>query len=179
MRVERGRLEARVPQQGLDAPEVAAALQEMRREGMAQGVGADPLPEPGTERGAPDRPLHDGRVEVPAAAEEGAGVVDQAGPGEEVLPAEVGGRSRCLAGEGVRKGHVAVAAQEVFLVQHEKAREVGLERNFEARRDDRQPVLPPLAVHDDDREVIEVEVLDAKVQALGQAETGSRRGAGR
>lgn len=173
MRVEGGRLEARVAQQGLDPPEVAAALQEMRREGMAQGVGADPLPETGTDRGAPNRPLHDRGVEMPAAAEGGAGVVDQAGPGEEVLPAEVGGRSRGLPGEGVRKRHVTVAPQEVLLVQDEKAREVGLERILEARRDDREPVLLTLAVDDDDRVAIEVEVLDPQVEALGQAETGA------
>ena len=83
-----------VPEQRLNAPKVTAVLEEMRGERMAKRVGPDPLAEPGAKRRVTNRSLNDGWIEMPAATEAGAWVVDQAGPGKHVLPPKIGGCCR-------------------------------------------------------------------------------------
>lgn len=58
-------------------------------------------------------------------------------------------------------------------MQRAKATKMGFEWHLEAGGNDCEPVLLPLPVDDNDRMVIEVQVLDAEVQALGQTEAGA------
>lgn len=173
VRVDRRGLEMGVPQQRLDSAKVTAALEEMGSEGMTQRVWADSFSKPRADRGIPNGPLDDGRIEMPTAAKARAGVVDESRPGEEVLPTEVGGGRWRLTGKGIRERYMAKPAQHVFLVQRAKTQQVGFEWRLEAGRNDCEPVPLALSIDDDDRVVIEVEVLDAEVQALRKAKAGA------
>lgn len=130
----------------------------------------DALPDAGLNGGGVYGPLNDGGVKMPAAAETGAGIVDQAGRREEVLPAKVGCGARVLAMVSRGQEGTAETTAKVFLVECVKLLKVNQKTRFQAHREDGKAVLVTFAADDTDAIVLEIEMLDAEIEALGEPE---------
>jgi hypothetical protein len=85
--VDHGRVDAAVPQQLLDRPNVIAVLDEMRGERMSEGVAVDVAFHSSGARGLRHGPLNDSLVQVMATNEVGTRIGRQIFGREEPLPA--------------------------------------------------------------------------------------------
>src|SRR5664279_4944214 len=101
VRVDHRRADVLVAEQLLDGADAVAALEQMRREGVAQRVARGVLGDAGTPHGVADGALDDGGVHVMAALLPGAVVGPAALLREDPLPAPLRRCARVLAGEGV------------------------------------------------------------------------------
>lgn len=156
----------------LDGADVVAVLQEVGRERVTKGVAGAVFLDSGFMHCALDGALKVGVVEPVAAELARLAVDDRLWIRERPLPGEAEGSIRVLAREGVGQIGAAATAREVALVPCADAAEVGAQWCNEGVGECRDPILSALSGSDDDLPAIEVEVLDAKLEAFGEAKAG-------
>ena len=134
MRVDHRRRDILVTEQLLDGANVAAALEQVGGERVAEGVAGRALGDSGSEHGPPDGLLEHGLVQVVAAALPRLGVQVEPGCGEDLLPGPVPPRIRELVAERVGELDPAGAGSEIAPVLLPRTLDVGAEVGPDRRR---------------------------------------------
>ncbi len=162
MGVDHRRGDVLVAEQLLYGADVAAGFEQVRGEGVREGVAGRALRDGRREDCAAHGVLHDGLVQVVAALLAHLALDGVPRGGEDPLPEPLTAGRVELLGESVRKLDPAGAAREVALVLRLNALQVNGELGFERDGQHRRAVLVALAAPDADRVAAEVDVLDAQ-----------------
>jgi len=173
VRVDHGRADVLVAQELLDRADVVTALQQVRRERMAQGVGARHFGDPSSANRRAHGALDDSFVQMVTAALAGLAIDVGAGGGEDPLPGPLTRGGRVLARNGVRKRDEAAAATPVIGVLGAPCRQLAAQRFSQYPRQDRAPIFLPFSPSHDQLSVFEVDVLHPKLQGLEQPHAGA------
>jgi hypothetical protein len=171
--VDLGGLEVAVAEEFLDSADVVARLEEMGGEAVAKGVARSGLGEARPDDGFVDGSLEERLIDVVATLGLGPFVEPPAFLGEDPLPGPVGRGVGVLESQGVGQGDPAPTIGEVLLVNGADANQVVTEQRDERSREHGDPVLGTLAGADNDLEPFEVDVLDPKLNALLEPQTGA------
>ena len=102
VRVDLRGLDAAVAELLLDRPDIGAAFEKVRGEGVPEGVAGHVPVDTGPPGGLLDRSRHDGLVEVVPASDAGSRVNARPGSRENVLPGQFGGGVRVLPAQSIR-----------------------------------------------------------------------------
>ena len=155
-----------MPEQFLDGSDVVPIFQQVGGEAVAKGVGGRRLVDPRGAHGFPDGALEHRFVLVVAPHLSRLVVSVRSGRGEDPLPSQFLAGLRVLESQRLRKLDPSEAAFDLLAMElrylPELLRQIALRR----LRQQRRPVLSPLAVPDDDEILTEVDVFDPKPQAL-------------
>ncbi len=116
MGVDHGRGQIAVSEQLLNGADVGAALEQVGGEGMAKGMRADVLREPGTANGHFDGFVDDAGINVMAAGHTGTRVYGQIPGGEHILPAPFLGGTGILPSQSMRQVHLAMPLSQILLM---------------------------------------------------------------
>lgn len=128
----------------LHRPDVVAALEEVRREGVTERVAPRRLRDPSADHRHPDDALEGRLVEVMPPALAGLRVPVGAGRREHPLPPPILPRVRILAVEGVRQLDPPCSARQVALVLPADVLEMGGQRSSNRGRQHSPAVPGPL-----------------------------------
>ena len=157
------------------APQASAHRRQREREltgwqpwQVAEGVAANS----GQSR-LSDRALNDGFVEVVTAAFPGLGVEVAASGREEPLPGPLARSVWVFGAQRVGDFYVTGTDAQISLMLLANAVEVKLELGDEGDRQWREPVFAAFAVAHADFSALEVDVFDAKLRALEEAQAGA------
>ncbi len=157
----------------LDGPDIVASFEQVGREGVTEGVAGDSLCDAHRASGVVDGALNRAFVKVVAMLVAGESVAVCARRGEDELPAPFQWRGWILPDECRRQHSPTIATREIALVKSLHPGEVIAKRLNEQARQNGHAILPPFSGADQQLAAIEVEILDAQMQRLEQAESGS------
>src|SRR6266545_3524099 len=170
MGVDHGGGHVLVAQKLLDGADVVALTDQLSGKGMAQTVGRCRLGDTGAPHCLRHRLLHHGLVQVMSLPDAAASVRVVGGSRENVLPGPLAVGAAVLACQGVRQGGAPEALAQVRQVKLAHPLEMLGKRLLAGTGQHGHPVLAALAVADGDLVALEVDVLDAHVQALQEPE---------
>ncbi len=170
MGVDHGRADVLVTQEFLDCSDVVSILQEMRRKGVAQGVGARRLGDTRPANRLFDGPLDRGFVEVVPPPVAGLAVHVPTRRGEDPLPRPFPARVGILPVQPARQDYPAGPFEEIPLVLLPHPLKVSHELVLDRPREQGHPVLLPLAVPDQNVVQAEVHILDPQLGAFQEPE---------
>lgn len=161
-----------VAEELLHRADVVAPLQEVRREGMAEGVAGDPLVEAGFSSRILHGPLHDALVEVMTAFET-ARLLPARARGKNPLPSPRSRGGRDLSLDGLRNPHDAKTGPEIIAVDRSSQLELMAQQGHGRLREHGVTVPPALWITDVDLSTLEIDVLDAEHETLQQTQAGA------
>lgn len=167
--VDHRRCHVGMPQQLLDGTNVVAVLEQVCREGVAQGVAACALRDSGFGNGALDPTLNGTLMQVMPPLFATLGVPVRPARGEYPLPRQLAGPTGRLALKGIRERHTTAAAGQVAAVQPADARQLGLQEGTSCLREHGDPILVALSAAHTDFASRDVDVLHAKLQAFHES----------
>jgi hypothetical protein len=165
--VDHRRLEALVPQELLNDPDVRAALKQVRGEAVAQGVTACLLVDSGFCGGSLDRSLQPRFAAIPAMT------APDHRRGEDELPAKLLFRPGILVLEPARQRRQPHSFCHVALILGQADMQMGLQGPDQRLGQQGVAVLIALAGSDDDPVVAKINVVHTQLDALHQAHAGS------
>jgi len=157
----------------LDGADVGSGLEQVGGEGVAEGVGADGLGDPGGETGSANGALDDGFVQVVAAALARGSIDVGPGGGEDPLPGPLARRGRILDAKGVGKLDETSARAQVGRMLFADPIEVRAQPGLQGRGSERHAIFSAFAIADDQLLTGEVHLLDAKVKGFQQPQAGT------
>ena len=169
MRIYHGGFYVFVSEQFLDGADVVAVLEEVRGEGVAEGVGGDLFVYVGKFGSLSNCFLGNGFIEMMTADEPCEGVGGTLGCGEDELPCPFFGCGAVFDFKSVGKDGVSVAFHEVFLVKGFYVLEHVFEFGYQTFGEDGEAVVVAFAAANDDTMVVEVEIFDTQAQAFHNA----------
>ena len=173
MGVDLGGFHVAVAEEFLDGADIVAVFDEVGREGVAKGVAAYPFGDAGFEDGLVDGALEDRFVHMVAALGAGLGVAPAALLREHPLPGPFGSAVGVFKEEGFGEGNPAESVGEIAVMDLLDGPEMFAERRLEGFGEHRRSILRAFSAADHDLVTIEIDVLNAEVQAFTEAETGA------
>ncbi len=173
MGVDHGRGKIVVPEPLLNGADVGAALEQVRGEGMAKGVGTDGLRQPGTADGHLDGFVDDAGVNVMATGDTGTRVYGDVPGGEDILPTPFLGGMRSLPSQRMGQVDLAMPLSRILLMQRLDPGQVVLEQRGERGGNGGEPVLVALARTDGQWVHLNIEVLDPDPDGFHDAQAAT------
>ena len=173
--VDHGGLDVGVAEELLNRADVGAGLEEVRGEGVAQGVGPGLFRDAGGGEGLLHGSLNEVGPEMMATHRAGLARVEAPARGRErPLPGPRALGAGVFDGQGVRHPDGAEALGHIAIVELAHVSEVLAQRRSEHAREDRAPVLVALATADHDLMAIEVDVFHAQSQRFEETASSVR-----
>lgn len=168
VRVDHRRTHVTVSQQLLDAADVDARLQQVRRKGMAQGMRGDVFVNAGSGGSATDCATHRLSVHVVSGSNAGSRIDGKVRSGEDPMPWPAFRRAGEFANERIGERDPVNLIRTIATPERARSCDLRSERSPRVFRKHHEPIALPLAFAYENDVPIEVDVLDAKTQALRQ-----------
>ena len=160
-------------EQRLHGADVDTGLQQVRGERVAQGVRRGRPVNAGARHRALEGALQRLVVQVMAALHARARIDRQIGLREDPEPGPLRPRLRVLAVQRVGHEDAAPARLRVGRPQHLRARQLIVQGRHQRGGQHHRAVLAALAAAHDERAAFEIDILDAQLQRLGDAQPGA------
>lgn len=157
-------------EQLLNGADVGAALEQVGGEGMAKGMCADVLREPGTANGHFDGFVDDAGINVMAAGHTRTRAYGQIPGGEHILPAPFLGGGGILPSQSMRQVHLAMPLSQILLMQRLDPGQVVLEQRGQGGGKGGEPVFVALAGTDGELLHLKIDVLDPEPDRFHDAQ---------